>query len=140
MPIPHEACDIPICNPDGRLVTYGDPEFVAGLLASGRASFGKGHRHRQVLLKEPVLLGQRVSDDQLPRRAGSLSDLLRDQRYVYRTSVGTPGEGLFAFTLKDLPGVGIRFSGEKVRPTEHPKVAEAATLFYQVLHEVTVTP
>lgn len=68
-------------------------------------------------------------------RSISLSDLSRGQRFVYRQNLGNC---LFAYTLKDLPGVGIRLAHEKRRPSEF--TPELAALFFEVLHSCVTRP
>jgi hypothetical protein len=64
------------------------------------------------------------------RPALTLADLRRDAKYTYRHHVG---DGLFAQSLKDLPGLGIRLSGDRQRLTETMSKSEGELLYRRVI-------
>lgn len=122
-----EQATVVVRNPDGSLAFYASTECETWLLENGKARRGKG-RTGLILAKAM----SPISDHEVRfDRPVTLADLMRGQRYTYRHHVG---DGLWAHTLKDLPGVGIRFRREKPRPTEE---VDGRSLYLSVLLSVS---
>ena len=114
---------VPIRNPDRSLVAYVTLDFAHHLREIGVAK-PRGpevHLYRRRTVAD---LERYVPRRLTPGSYGACS------RTVYLdTNIGQPGDGLAAFTFKDLPeaGVSIRFPGEQeVKPMQLLRISEVA--------------
>lgn len=114
---------------DGTPAFEADDDLARQILRSKHGRIrrdGRNGRHIQLL----VNVGE-VTDGEAPVKPLTMSDLRRGMKYVFRQSLG---DGRYVYTLRDLPGIGIRFVGEPMRATE--RAADARGIFTEVLRSV----
>jgi len=117
---------VTVFNPDGSLAFFADDDVARRLITTQRGRFSRRSHNGSRRIDLRVAASEVVSyDGGRLQKAISLQDLSRGQRFVYRAPVGQAGDGLFTFTLKDQPGVGIRLRCEPVRMSETQPAEES---------------
>ena len=125
-PMTQEQDLIPVYNSDGSLAGYADDHDARQLIRARLGRISRKHNRGSRCIELRVAVSEAVSyDGGRLQKAISLQDLSRGQRFVYRAPVGQAGDGLFTFTLKDQPGVGIRLRCEPVRMSETQPAEES---------------
>lgn len=120
---------ISVRNPDKKLVFYVERDAAVWMVHTQRARWWYGQTC--VMLTTALNLQTPEERQALKYRPTlTLADIRRDAKYTYRDHVG---DGLFAQTLKDLPGIAIRLKGDKKRLTETISKADGELLYRRVI-------
>jgi hypothetical protein len=93
-------------------------DVAAAMVQAERAYWSrKGRGHVELRLRKAIRHLGEEPDLLAFGKAVTVHDLSKGQRMVFKDrTIGAEGDGLFAFTLKDLPGVDIRLRGEAPAP------------------------
>lgn len=122
---------VAVRNPDRTLVFYVELDAAVWMVEARHARWATKHGQAHLILTKALNLHTPDEREALKYRpALTLADLRRDAKYTYRHHVG---DGLFAQSLKDLPGLGIRLSGDRQRLTETISKEDGELLYRRVI-------
>lgn len=122
---------IAVRNPDRELVFYVEHEAAVWMVTAQKARWSRNRSEGCLILNKALKAHTSEEREALKYRPSlTLADIRRDAKYTYRHHVG---DGLFAQTLKDLPGLAIRLKGDRQRTTETISKQDGELLYRRVI-------